>query len=88
MRHAGPVHRFRLFLLISGSLLLFACRSMTGTARFQQATPDPNQSSVQWIKQHAHALTTTDPQASLADLEPLRPVVGSAAIVGLGEETY
>ena len=32
--------------------------------------------------------TTTNPTASLNDLKPLKDMVGSASIVGLGEATH
>lgn len=50
------------------------------------ATPDTD--VVQWIEQRATALSTTDPNASSSELEPLRAVVGDASVVGLGESTH
>lgn len=41
-----------------------------------------------WLQTNAATLTTTDPTASLNDLEPLREMVGSAHVVGLGEGTH
>ncbi|HXY41772.1 MAG TPA: carboxypeptidase regulatory-like domain-containing protein, partial [Vicinamibacteria bacterium] len=44
--------------------------------------------AVAWIRRQAHPLTTVEPGRSLADLEPLRAVVGEARVVGLGEATH
>ncbi|QBD82532.1 erythromycin esterase family protein [Ktedonosporobacter rubrisoli] len=41
-----------------------------------------------WIKQQAHPVKTTDPQAPIQDLTALRPLIGPASIVGLGEATH
>jgi erythromycin esterase len=41
-----------------------------------------------WIAENAHPLTTVDPDASLADLEPLADMVGDATVVGLGRSTH
>jgi erythromycin esterase len=40
-----------------------------------------------WIVDNAHPLTTLDPAAPRADLEPLARLVGGATIVGLGAST-
>ncbi len=44
--------------------------------------------TVAWLSQHAVPLQTTDPSAPLDDLEPLRQMIGSAHLVGLGEGTH
>lgn len=41
-----------------------------------------------WLEAHAKPLKTTNPNASLNDLKPLKNMVGSASIVGLGEATH
>ena len=41
-----------------------------------------------WLEAHAKPLKTTNPTASLNDLKPLKDMVGSASIVGLGEATH
>lgn len=63
---------------------LTACTQTTPPAH-QPPTADP---VVGWIQQHASPLQTVDPGGSDADLAPLRPMVGQASIVGLGEETH
>jgi erythromycin esterase len=51
--------------------------------------PPPDLQAVQsWIRQQAIPLKTTDPQASLGDLQPLQQIVGNASIVGLGEGSH
>lgn len=42
----------------------------------------------EWLEEHAKPLKTTNPTASLNDLKPLKDMVGSASIVGLGEATH
>ncbi|PEP05386.1 erythromycin esterase family protein [Bacillus wiedmannii] len=41
-----------------------------------------------WLEAHAKPLKTTNSTASLNDLKPLKNMVGSASIVGLGEATH
>src|SRR4249920_1992407 len=80
MLHSKP------FLSVSVSLLLLVCLS---TSLIGCGHPQPTSSPVlSWIKQQAIPLKTTDPQASLDDLQPLQRFVGNASIVGLGEETH
>jgi erythromycin esterase len=43
---------------------------------------------VRWIEQHALPLRTSAPGGSDADLAPLKSIVGTATIVGLGEATH
>jgi len=67
-------------------LLLLVCLSTSlGACGQVQPTSSPVQS---WVKQHAIPLKTTNPQAPLDDVQPLQQIVGSAAIVGLGEATH
>jgi erythromycin esterase len=48
----------------------------------------PVPQTVDWVSRTALPLSTTDPSASLDDLEPLRQMIGSARLVGLGEGTH
>lgn len=41
----------------------------------------------QWIDDNAHALSSLEPDASTADLQPLREMLDQAVVVGLGEST-
>lgn len=43
---------------------------------------------VQWLQEHAISLKSTDPQSSLEDLAQLDGMIGSASVVGLGENTH
>jgi erythromycin esterase len=74
------------FRSVSVCLLLLVCLS---TSLISCGQPQPTSSPVlSWIKQQAIPLKTSDPQASLDDLQPLQRIVGSASIVGLGEATH
>lgn len=53
-----------------------------------EGLPGPSTQTVDWLSQNSVALSTTDPAASLDDLEPLRQMIGSAHLVGLGEGTH
>ncbi|GIF00515.1 erythromycin esterase family protein [Paractinoplanes rishiriensis] len=50
--------------------------------------PPPAESVSRWAQRNARPLATVDPRASLTDLRHLRPAIGDAAIVGLGEATH
>ncbi len=50
------------------------------------AHPD-SETVTRWIRDHAHPITTLDPDVPLADLEPLRDMVGDATVVALGAST-
>jgi erythromycin esterase len=80
---AGKTTTFRVasVLLLALGLLLASC----GSGMHQTASTDP---VVSWIQQHALRLATTDLGGSDADLAPLAQLVGSARLVGLGEETH
>ncbi|MFK0524018.1 erythromycin esterase family protein [Paenibacillus illinoisensis] len=43
---------------------------------------------IKWLEKHAMPLKSTNPTASLQDLRPLKDMIGSATIVGLGEATH
>jgi len=45
-------------------------------------------SAVAWLASHTVVVNTTDPNASLDDLLPLVQMVGSAHLIGLGEDTH
>lgn len=40
--------------------------------------------TTQWIREHAHRITTTDIEAPLTDLQPFADIVGDASVVALG----
>ncbi len=42
----------------------------------------------EWLEMHAKPLRTTNPNSPFNDLKPLKNMVGSASIVGLGEATH
>src|ERR1043165_3404394 len=50
--------------------------------RISDATPGG------WLTNHAYRIETTQTGAPLRDLEPLRNVIGTAGVVGLGDGTH
>jgi erythromycin esterase len=73
--------------------------SATEAAHYLRATDAPSNldfegvaTSVQltsdWLRANASPLVTADPQASRGDLAPLQQMIGSAHLVGLGEDTH
>ena len=48
----------------------------------------PFEPFVAWAKRHAIAIKTVEPGNGFADLQPLKPVVGRARLVGVGEATH
>jgi erythromycin esterase len=50
--------------------------------------PEAQGPDLTWLRQNAVPLATTDPGGSYTDLAPLKEMVGSARIVGLGEQTH
>lgn len=53
-----------------------------------EGLPGAAQQTIDWLSRTAIPLAATDPKAPLDDLEPLRQIVGSAHLVGLGEGTH
>jgi erythromycin esterase len=75
--------------LDSASIAASYARSPATPANLDfEGVPGPSTATVDWLSRTASALTTTDPAASLDDLEPLRQMIGSAHVVGLGEGTH
>ena len=69
--------------------LLLTGMFLTGCQDGGKTTPlSPQAATLAWLKQHALLLKTTDPAAPLDDLSILRPLIGNASIVGLGEATH
>nr|CEL12779.1 hypothetical protein [Kibdelosporangium sp. MJ126-NF4]CTQ98465.1 hypothetical protein [Kibdelosporangium sp. MJ126-NF4] len=70
-------------------LLTGLCAVMLVTGQAAGARQDGrDQRVVEWINQNAAPLTSTDPGDPVGDLRPLRRIVGSATVVGLGESTH
>ena len=49
---------------------------------------DRQQELISWLRRHAIRLTTVEAGRGAADLQPLKPVIGRARIVALGEATH
>jgi erythromycin esterase len=81
----GELARWR--RLIRVALRLITAFLLMPAARAEQSD-QIEQPVLDWIKSNAHPLTTTDPNGTLDDLEPLKSIVGAAEIVGLGEATH
>ena len=52
------------------------------------SAPNPPAAVAEWIRSAAIPLATAEPRHGLADLAPLRAVIGDARIVSLGEATH
>ena len=50
--------------------------------------PDAQGPDLTWLEQNAVPLATTEPGGPYTDLAPLKEMVGTARIVGLGEQTH
>ena len=53
-----------------------------------QTPSDPQQNLLSWLRRNAIPLKTVEAGCAFADLQPLKPVIGSARIVALGEATH
>src|SRR5215467_12269075 len=53
-----------------------------------EALSDRQRNILSWLRQNAVPLTTVKAGCGFADLQPLKPVIGSARIVALGEATH
>lgn len=53
-----------------------------------EALSDRQRNILSWVRQNAVPLTTVKAGCGFADLQPLKPVIGSARIVALGEATH
>jgi Erythromycin esterase len=83
MDRRRSISRWLRQLLASGvGVVMVLAGSLTASS---QARPQP---VTGWIRHHAIPLDTVDPAAPLGDLMPLRPAIGDAEIVGLGESTH
>jgi erythromycin esterase len=79
----------RLNMLLCLLFISIGLTGCNGPSPTRNAQPPPALSEAQrWIQQHAIVLTTTNPQAPLSDLSPLKALVGTASLVGLGEATH
>ncbi len=56
-------------------------------AELQVGKPAPA-AVVEWVRARAITVSTVEPEQDLADLEPLRALIGDARVVGLGESTH
>jgi erythromycin esterase len=70
-----------------------ASRDVAGAADHGAATNEtcagnPDEAVVAWIRSAAIPLATVEPRQGCKDLEALRPIIGDARIVSLGEATH
>ena len=65
-----------------GLASMLACAALSGAWTVQ------NQPVGDWIRAHAIRLTTPEAGHGFADLQPLKPVIGNARLVALGEATH
>ena len=74
-------------------LVLVAVLLVAGPAAAQNRDADTGQPAVPeevraWLSANAIPLDTTEPERGLADLEPLKAMIGGARLVALGEATH
>jgi erythromycin esterase len=76
--------------LLLGGTTLAAAAAITGTAFAIRAQWDtrPSADVITWIKANALPIATAEPGTGWQDLEALRPLIGDARIVSLGEATH
>src|SRR5436305_4848388 len=53
-----------------------------------ETLPDQPWNVLSWLRQHAIPLTTVKAGCGFADLQSLKPVIGGARLVALGEATH
>ncbi len=76
-------------LLLGGSALA-AATAVVGTAFAVRASAAarPNADVITWLKANAIPIASAEPGTSSQDLEALRPLIGNARVVSLGEATH
>ncbi len=52
------------------------------------ASQEASKSFVAWAREHAIPIATTEPGRGFEDLQPLKQLIGSARVVGLGESVH
>ncbi|MBP6773760.1 MAG: erythromycin esterase family protein [Gemmatimonadaceae bacterium] len=72
----------------AGTVAIYERRAASPTNLDFEGLPAITAETSTWIAQNSSTLSTTDPAAAFTDLEPLRAMVGSAQLVGLGEATH
>src|SRR5215813_13585352 len=74
-------------MLLGGTAVAAAALSAIPSAL--RAEPDARgREVIAWLKANALPLATAEPGSGVKDLEPLRPLIGNARVVALGEATH
>jgi len=75
-------------MLLGGTAVAAAAiiASVSPALGTQATTLEPE--GIAWLKANALPLASVEPGAGFKDLEPLRPLIGNARVVGLGESTH
>ena len=74
-------------MLLGGTAVAAAALSAIPSAL--RAEPDARgREVIAWLKAHALPLASAEPGTGVKDLEPLRPLIGNARVVALGEATH
>lgn len=74
--------------LVQGGLVFFLLCLYLLLANPQPAHATTSDDLTGWIQQHAVPFSRAEPGGSDADLQSLQQMIGSAQVVGLGEETH
>ncbi|QDS36986.1 erythromycin esterase family protein [Brevibacillus brevis] len=75
-------------LLLTGAHATYAAPLTETDSEHQQGKKAKNLSPKEWLELKSFLLNSAEPGTDLEDIEPLRDMIGSASIVGLGEANH
>ncbi|MFG0213798.1 erythromycin esterase family protein [Brevibacillus porteri] len=75
-------------LLLTGAHATYAAPLTEMDSEQQQGKKAKNLSPKEWLELKSFLLNSAEPGTDLEDIEPLRDMIGSASIVGLGEANH
>src|SRR5262249_29883955 len=91
-----PLTQCRRGIMLNRPALLVGASALVGAAGVAGAAlairakwhSHPSNAVISWLKANALPLASVEPGADFKDLEQLRPLIGDARIVSLGEATH